>query len=205
MRVIIVVGALAGAVVLATFAAPLYSQRPRDPKLAGELLARRDTDQAVRQELMRALQEGRTVDSQTTARIDAVDRRNTRWMQWVLARYGWPGRSLVGPAGAGAAFLLVQHSPDTTFQRHALQLLDSAVHRGEARAADYATLYDRVQLRAGRLQRFGTQARVVGGKLVFDPIEDSADVDARRAKVGLPSLGVYAKLLDSMYTSTRQP
>jgi hypothetical protein len=43
----------------------------------------------------------------------------------------------------------------------------------------------------GKPQIFGTQLRMIGQELLVHPIEDEADVDRRRAEVGLPSLGEY--------------
>jgi hypothetical protein len=100
---------------------------------------------------------------------------------------------------------MIQHSPDPAFLASSLPLLESAVANGETRAADYALLFDRVAVQAGRKQRFGTQARLVNGTMIFDTIDDSVHVDSRRAEVGLSPLATYARQLDSLYTSRSRP
>jgi hypothetical protein len=109
-------------------------------------------------------------------------------MKTIVAKYGWPGHTLVGEGGASAAWLVIQHA-DPTFQTQCLPLLKAAVERGEAKAREYAYLFDRVAMSAGRPQTYGTQFFQDDlGYWVPVPIADEANVDARRKAVGLPPL-----------------
>jgi hypothetical protein len=76
-------------------ATSLLGQAPSNPVLAHELLGRRDEDQAVRDSLMKFFQSGRNPDSASIVRMSAVDASNTDWLKGVIAKYGWPGRTLV--------------------------------------------------------------------------------------------------------------
>lgn len=97
----------------------------------------------------------------------------------------WPTRSVVGAAGVRAVWLLAQR--DTALQRTVLhRMMESGPD--EALAADVAVLEDRVRLQSGRKQLYGSQLRMVNGKLAPAPIEDSAHVDMRRDAAGLPPL-----------------
>lgn len=60
---------------------------------------------------------------------------------------------------------------------------------------------DRVATARGQPQVYGSQANLIDGHVVLEPIADSAEVDARRARVGLPPLAEYVRLLDSLYTA----
>ena len=187
------------AATLAQAQAPV-SQPARDSALRAQLLQRRTADQSMRDTLLLIMQAGRMPDAAFIDRLDAVDRANTAWIRGVIETRGWPGTSLVGPDGAAAAFLLVQHAThDTAFMARALPLLEKAVGAAEASPGDYALLYDRVAVQGGRAQRYGTQASLFNGRLVFAPIEDSSRVDARRAAMRLPPLAEYARVLDSLY------
>ncbi len=73
-----------------------------DVALRDELLARKQTDQTIRDTLVQFMQ-GETPDSTLFLRMQAIDSANTRWLEQVVAEHGWPGRSLVGPEGAAAA------------------------------------------------------------------------------------------------------
>lgn len=97
----------------------------------------------------------------------------------------WPTRSVVGASGVRAVWILAQR--DTALQRVALhRMMESGPD--EALPADVAVLEDRVRLQSGRKQVYGSQLRMVSGRLVAAPIEDSAHVDMRRDAAGLPPL-----------------
>jgi hypothetical protein len=180
--------------------------RPQDDALRRELLTRLEADQAVRRALMRKQQQGQTPDSLDVQRMLAVDIANTAWLKRIVAERGWPGRSVVGVDGANAAFLLVQHADrDTAFQARVLPLLERAYAAGEAEGQQVALLTDRLAIARGAPQVYGSQADVIGGRVVLKPIADSAGVDARRARVGLPPLAEYVRLLDSLYAARPRP
>jgi len=97
----------------------------------------------------------------------------------------WPTHAVVGAAGVRSVWIIAQR--DTALQRTVLhRMMESGPD--EALAADVAVLEDRVRLQSGRKQLYGSQLRLVGGKLVPAPIEDSAHVDMRRDAAGLPPL-----------------
>jgi len=171
-----------------------------DEALAGELERRGAEDQAARAQLIAVLQAGGTPDSTVLHPLAAVDSANARWLASVVATHGWPLRSVVGAEAAQAAFLIVQHAAhDTTFQVAMLQELAGAVDRREADGESLALLTDRVARQRGLPQVYGTQADLRDGRVVVDPIADSAGVDHRRAKLGMLPLAAYVRVLDSLY------
>jgi hypothetical protein len=149
-----------------------------------------ERDQAVRSE---AFGGGRTNARAASTQAEAVDRRNTMRMREIVARAGWPDKDVVGEDGAQAAWLLVQHADDLTFQRHCLALLERAADSGLVDPAHVAYLTDRVRMKEGRPQIYGTQLRERDGRLVPFPIEDAERVDHRRARVGMPPLAEYLR------------
>jgi hypothetical protein len=60
-------------------------------------------------------------------------------------------------------------------------------------------LVDRVLIRQGLPQRYGTQFMFVEGGIEFHPIEDPESVDERRADVGLPSIEEYRRMSEQFY------
>jgi hypothetical protein len=163
-----------------------------DEQLRRELLVRCDEDQRVRQ-LVSIPKDGSMprLPDQVAAEWQRVDQDNTRWLGELLATRGWPGRTLVGEGGAQAAWLLAQHADDPVQQRAFLDALRGAVAQGEASPAHLAYLEDRVRVRAGKLQLYGTQFTVTGGELGPFPIEDPQRLDERRAEAGLEPFAVY--------------
>jgi len=133
-------------------------------------------------------------------RTDSVDALNRARLKTMIAEHGWPTPRLVGPEGAEAAFLIVQHSiNDPAFQREYLVYLEGAFRRGEAAGQDVALLTDRVRQGEGKLQLYGTQATIQDSGLVVDPIEDPTELDRRRAALGLPPHAVYLRALRKAY------
>jgi hypothetical protein len=164
-----------------------------DEDLRQELLRRRDEDQRVRS--LVSPPSGQHIVSlpdEVAAEWHRVDEDNTRWLGDLLTTHGWPGRTVVGEDGALAAFLLAQHAdraPD--LQRAFLQALRRAVAQGEGSPAHLAYLEDRVRVRAGQPQLYGTQFTVTGGTFEPHPIEDPQGLDERRAAAGLEPFADY--------------
>jgi uncharacterized protein DUF6624 len=167
-----------------------------NPALRLELLARLAQDQAIRDELIPKGLEHLTEDDK--GRWLAIDADNTARMKVVLQQYGWPGPELVGRDGTEAAFVLVQHA-DYTLQKEALPLVRNAYLTGSLKGQDFALLQDRVLVKEGKPQIYGTQFKITGQELIPDPIEDEQNVDRRRAEVGLPSLAEYLAFARRMY------
>ncbi|MDE2406690.1 MAG: hypothetical protein KGL91_02370 [Xanthomonadaceae bacterium] len=168
-----------------------------DRELRKELLARQVLDQDIRK---RASAAGNPPPKALMDEWGRIDHGNTEWMKTVLARHGWPGKSLVGKDGASAAWLFVQHADmDKPFQKQAIALLEAAVAKGEAEGKDLAYLTDRILVGEDKPQRYGTQYHEVDGKLVPQPIEDREHVDARRAAVGLSTLAEYDRVMQANY------
>lgn len=174
--------------------------------LRDSLLQRMAVDQAIRDTFAAQLRSTGTITPAVGKHMQAVDSANTAWLKPLIQRFGWPPVAAVGRDGVQAAFLLVQHADhDPAFQAQALPLLDTAYVQGNIDGQSLAMLTDRVAKAQGRPQRYGTQATIRDGKVTIDPIEDSARVDTRRARMGLPPLAAYKRILDSAYARQGGP
>jgi hypothetical protein len=150
-----------------------------EPELRAELLAMMEEDQAEQ------------MGEATTNNYEA---RTARLVE-ILDEHGWPGFDLVGEDGSTAAWLIAQHA-DTyvELQERALELLRAAVADGQASPGDLAYLEDRVAVKRGEDQLYGTQITCDAGNgppVPQTPIADEANVDERRAEAGLPPLADY--------------
>ena len=179
------------------------SSPPLNKALQAELLKMEAEDQKYRElleaEMIKMSSSGTTTASKeyiaAVKSQDEIDKRNMARLEEIIKGYGWPGSRLVGEEAAQAAFLILQHS-DLQHQEKYLPLLKEAAKKGEARAADAAMLEDRILVREGKKQLYGTQVSFgpeTGGKLVLNPVEDEEHVDERRAAVGLMPLAEYLK------------
>jgi hypothetical protein len=125
-----------------------------DESLRHELLAMREEDLRVREELMASGKLG----GPYVPRMEAVHVRNAARLRELIAAHGWPAEDIAAEDGAKAAWFIVQHAVgEPEFQRQALKLLQSCAAAGRVPAWHAAYLEDRVALHEGRPQRFGTQ------------------------------------------------
>ncbi|XZE36057.1 DUF6624 domain-containing protein [Pirellulaceae bacterium SH501] len=174
-----------------------HQENVLEPVLRKELLERLEQDQAIRKESVAATDESRR--EKIFARMQAIDLSNTSRMKEIVAKYGWPSPKLVGRDGVQAAFLIVQHS-DFDFQKEVFPLVEKAFKDGEIPGQSYAMLLDRVLVRSGKPQVYGTQAKVDGSKITLEPIVDEANVDRRRHEIGLSPISEYMKILKDFYS-----
>ena len=110
----------------------------------------------------------------------------------ILDEHGWHGSDIIGDQGNTTLFLVIQHS-DLETQEKYLPMMREAVQKGNAKAQDLAFLKDRVALRKGERQIYGSQ---IGpdpetGEWTVAPLIDPDNVDKRRAEVGLGTLQDY--------------
>ena len=123
-------------------------------------------------------------------RMARVHERNARGLRRIMESVGWPGTDLVGPDGAEAAWIVLQHAiAEPGLLRRALPLLRIAAREGRASPRHAAMLEDRVRFFEGRPQRYGTQFDWDSeGNLSPGEVEDPQRLDERRHAVGLPPL-----------------
>jgi hypothetical protein len=126
----------------------------------------------------------------------APDTVATRERLWAVLddHEAWPGRALVGDDGAEAAWFVAQRAlDDVGLQARCLELLEVAVDVGDADPVHHAFLEDRMRMHHGHSQRYGSQFVLDGdGVLVPWPLDDPVAVDARRARLGLPTMADHA-------------
>ena len=145
---------------------------------------------------------GGRVDSAQMVLMIRTDSANSAWLKTYVQRWGWPTSQQVGRENVGAAFLIVQHAVhDTAFMRAMLPAIEQAYRRGDLKGGEVAMLTDRLEVKAGRRQIYGTQLSLKEGRWELDPLVDSANVDSRRRQMGLPPLAEYLRLVDSVFRS----
>ncbi len=172
--------------------------QPPDWKALGDELARLgERDQAKRRELEQRLADARAKGSTFNEaplwkEILAADEANQKRFAEIVRAHGWPKRSQVGHAGANAAFGIVQHA-GLDYQLVYLPMMRVAVATDEADPKALALLEDRVLMRQGKPQRYGSQVDTRRGVDLF-PVEDPPGLDARRAAIGLQQICDYLQI-----------
>jgi hypothetical protein len=118
----------------------------------------------------------------------------------ILDTRGWLGADVIGEQGNTTLFLVIQHS-DLKTQEFYLPMMREAVKKGNAKPSSLALLEDRIALRNGRMQTYGSQINRDSKTQAYyvAPLEDPDNVDKRRAEVGLQPLAVYVANWDIVW------
>lgn len=168
-----------------------------DKTLQKELLDIYTEDQGIRGEFMKIY----TDPKSDKKKIDSIgkimnkkDSVNLIKVIKILDEKGWVGKDVVGAQANQTLFLVIQHS-DLQYQQKYLPMMRDAVKKGNAKASSLALLEDRVALREGKKQIYGSQVSYhPTTKIPFvSPLEDPENVDKRRASVGLATMSDYLK------------
>ncbi|MCV9930477.1 hypothetical protein OIU83_22645 [Flavobacterium sp. LS1R49] len=168
-----------------------------DKPLQKELIAIYEDDQNIRKEFMtiyrRPNYDKKKIDSIGKI-INYKDSLNLIKISEILDKKGWIGENVIGSQANQTLFLVIQHSDLKTQQKY-LPMMRDAVKKGNAKASSLALLEDRIALREGRKQIYGSQLakNPATNKQYISPLEDPDNVDKRRAEVGLGTIAEYAQ------------
>ena len=165
-------------------------------KAEAELKEMQKTDQLHRSgviELERKHGENSPEVSEAWSKQNAIDAQNIRRLEEIITQHGWPGSRRLGGKAANAAFPILQHS-DLSYQKRYLPLARDAAAKGDMPPSSLALLEDRIRLREGQKQICGSQVtKNAADEWEPLPLDDEANVDALRARIGLPPISDYLK------------
>jgi hypothetical protein len=121
-----------------------------------------------------------------------TDSMNLVAVSAIIDQFGWLGPGTIGDEANKTLFLVIQHA-DLKEQDKYLPVMRNAVKDGNAKASELALLEDRVALRQGRKQIYGSQIswNMKTNTYYVLNLEDPDNVDKRRAQVGLEPLAAY--------------
>ena len=162
-----------------------------DLSLKNHLEEMLERDQAYRTQwiLSRQLHHEETQrDIALRLRADSIDSLNQVEIRQILKEHGFPKKTEVGTSACEAAWIIIQHAP-LDVQKEYLPILERAATEGNIQAALVATLHDRIDVREGHPQKYGTQRNSNG----LCPLLNEKMVNQWRKEVGLPPLDESAK------------
>jgi len=134
-----------------------------------------------------------------------IDSCNLAYVESLVKKYGWPGKSFVGAMGNYTVWLVIQHA-DLEIQEKYFPLMNESVAKGESRSQDLALLEDRILMRQGKKQIYGSQVTFnnTTGDQELWPIEDEMNVNVRRSNVGLEPIEEYAEHFGIEYKPVKE-
>ncbi|RLJ32662.1 hypothetical protein CLU97_2124 [Chryseobacterium sp. 7] len=168
-----------------------------DKPLQAELLAIYEEDQKYRMQ-MSETQKKFGPDSKEMNDLWKItmqkDSINLLKVKKILDEKGWVGKDKVGAQANSTLFLVIQHS-DLETQKKYLPMMKEAVAKGNASPGSLALLIDRIEIREGRKQIYGSQIGINQNNKAYYvlPLIDPDNVDKRRTEVGLGPISDYIK------------
>lgn len=126
--------------------------------------------------------------------IEETDSLNLIAVEKILDGYGWLGADVIGEQGNKTLFLVIQHS-DLETQLKYLPMMREAVKLGNAGKIDFALFEDRIAMRQGKRQTYGSQISkdYDTGEVYVWPLIEPEKVNERRAEVGLGPIEDYVR------------
>ncbi len=126
-----------------------------------------------------------------------ADSLNLIVVEKIINKYGWLGADKIGRFANNVLFMVIQHS-DFKTQEQYLPVMQEAVKNNNAEAQDLALLEDRVALKQGKKQIYGSQIswNLKTNTYIIYPIIDPDNLDRRRAAVGLSPYSDYLKVVN---------
>jgi hypothetical protein len=126
--------------------------------------------------------------TESPARVEKLARRsmdtdstNLQLVSRILSESGYPRKSKVGDFATQTVWMVIQHS-DLGRIKQFLPQLEEAARRGDLAPAYLAATKDRIDIREGRPQKYGTQFNC--------HLLDSLRVNEWRQEVGLPPMEI---------------
>lgn len=112
----------------------------------------------------------------------------------------WPGKSLVGDEAASAWISLVKTYLSVPQQLDLMPIIAAGLNNGEiAKDNDLAAFVDRLRIRVGQPQLFGTQLTEQNGFIVLFPLQSEERVDAFRREYGMDPLKDHLRAIQNVY------
>jgi hypothetical protein len=168
-----------------------FAQKRYDAKLKKQLDSIMLEDQRYRQ-YMDALPRTKAAFDSIWALQTPLDSMDLIFVEKVLKKSGYPGKSMVGTPTNNVAWYVIQHSPKI---KEYFPVMQRAGKQGELPQALVAMMEDRLLTEDGKEQIYDTQStgipafdamcRQIGEKgFVIWPIKDADHVNERRKKAG---------------------
>ena len=101
-----------------------------------------------------------------------------------------------------AVFLVIQHASKELREKY-FPLIKASAEKGELTLRVVAMMEDRMLMEKGKKQKYGTQLISYNdGPLRLHPIEDEANVNKRRAAMGMGTIRIAAQMTNYEFRMT---
>lgn len=164
--------------------------------LANKIDSLYQEDQKYRIELAKLMKKKASKESLDSIKaiIQEKDRSNLIFVMQLIDKQGWLTPQDIGFQGVQTLFLIIQHA-DLQTQKKYYPLILQAEKEGNMLSANVALLEDRIAVREGRPQTYGSQGYYDASKkkTFIYPLVDAKNLDQLRSSRGLGPMKDYKK------------
>lgn len=174
----------------------IYDPEKVNVALANQMDSLYEEDQKDRLAFTELINKGASKESLDSIKsiIRQKDRSNLAFVEQIIDKYGWLAPKDIGFQGALTLFLVIQHA-DLTTQKKYYPLILKAEKEGNILSSNVAILEDRIAVREGRPQTYGSQGYYDSQKkkTFIYPLVDVKRLDKLRKSRGLQPMKEYNK------------
>ncbi len=123
-------------------------------------------------------------------KIKQNDSINLAIVTKTIDQYGWLGKDVVGFTGSNALAVIIQNANMQSQEKY-LPLVIKAFEEQKIDAYYFANIEDKIFLRQGKQQLYGTTIVTIGNRNFVAPIDDVENIDKRRTQIGLKPINQY--------------
>lgn len=162
------------------------------------LCAIRDKDQSIRQKIMPMLASGNQ-DSimAVVVQMNMIDKENQTFVFGLLDNQGWPDG--LSDKANSAIFLVIDHAEFAAQEKY-YPVVKEKAEQGIIGKEDAATLQDRILMKKGEMQVYGTQTTrvVINGENInyLWLVKNPDQLDKLRKEVNLPPIAEYIAVFE---------
>jgi len=158
-----------------------------------------EIDQNSRKEFIKQLSENNPQKSKELAlQMKKTDKENQQFVSELLDNCGWPKG--LSAENNHTIFLVIDHA-ETDYANKYFPFIKQQAELGIILKSDLATLQDRIMLKKGQKQLYGTQTFKVGALIHVWPVDNIDGLSERRKAMGLPPMDEYIQIVKNRYRS----
>lgn len=135
-----------------------------------------------------------TEETSLGSSIKKIEQENQAYVSGLLDSIGWP-QDLSKEANLGIFFVIFY--ADIEFMRKYYLLVRMQAENKTLSMQLFTSLHDKIKMKAGKPQTFGTHAVKLNNKIYIWPIEDPDNIEFRRKIMKLIPMETYLKMLNA--------
>lgn len=177
----------------------------RGEAIVAEIGAMHARDRLLREAIIAGFRDVTTPEARaayiegTRRHFDRIDGENTRRLRAIFAQMTWGELRDISPNAAEQSFSLISHSDDIDFKKDMAAQFEPLAREGIIPGERYANLVDDIALSENSGQVYGMNFECHHGVYQPKPVIDPANLNARRAAIGLSPIEQYAAESRALY------